>query len=75
MNRCLDCGASGPVELHHVTGRGDDGKYLDPEWAWPLCTSCHNNMHWALRRRQLDRPTGEADYRLRRVLLHLQLLR
>jgi hypothetical protein len=39
-DRCLLCPA--PAEdRHHLTGRGDDGRYLDPKLSGPVCHDCH----------------------------------
>jgi hypothetical protein len=38
--RCLLC-PEPPEDNHHVTGRGPDGRYLDPKLVGPLCHDCH----------------------------------
>jgi hypothetical protein len=40
IGRCLRCGAVGPVELDHPTGRVE-GRPVHPELVAPLCKPCH----------------------------------
>lgn len=54
---------------HHATGRGADGRYLDPDLVIPLTRRMHVVEHVALRRSGLDDPTtmSSALLRLRRA--------
>jgi hypothetical protein len=62
---CCLCGAVGPVERHHVTGRlVRGGEYLDPSMTIELCTACHTGragIHPALRAARLDFPGTGVD--------------
>ena len=44
MNACDACGAEG-CQFHHLTGRDDQGRYLDPESSLPLCKDHHPLAH------------------------------
>lgn len=49
--RCTCCGAVGPTDHHHVTGKFE-GHYLHPDLTLPLCrgrNGCHPSVHLALR--------------------------
>ncbi len=73
---CAICGGS--VErLHHLTGRGPDGRYLDPELQVGVCHDDHELAHDDLRHDGTDKPLrvvcvfeGVA-YRLERVAAFL----
>jgi hypothetical protein len=41
---CLVCGAAG-CRGHHPTGRGPDGRYLDPDLTFPSCHDHHELSH------------------------------
>jgi hypothetical protein len=41
---CLWCGAAG-CRGHHPTGRGPDGRYLDPDLTFPSCHDHHELSH------------------------------
>jgi hypothetical protein len=44
VSRCWACG--GPLERkHHPTGRGPDGRYLDPRFRAALCHDDHELIH------------------------------
>jgi hypothetical protein len=47
--RCLVCGATECLR-HHPTGRGPDGRYLDPDLRLPYCHDNHELSHddWRL---------------------------
>lgn len=66
---CVACGAAGPLERHHVTGRAGPGlAYLDPAFTVELCKGCHDREHVALRRAGLAWPEGPVlAHRLRRT--------
>lgn len=38
--KCLECGAEGPVELHHIIPRSRGGTATVP-----LCSACHGRAH------------------------------
>jgi hypothetical protein len=56
MSICLGCGGHGPLHRHHVTGRGSDGEYLDPDLLVGLCWPCHHDVHDILRMIGCDNP-------------------
>jgi hypothetical protein len=59
---CVACGLSGAVQAHHVTGRPAPGRpHLDPDFVVDLCKRCHDREHVALRRVELEFPTGPAS--------------
>lgn len=70
--RCAICGDDGE-DGHHLTGRGPDGEYLDPELVTDLCHDDHELAGEDLRQEGLERPlTGTTAveriaYRLHRV--------
>jgi hypothetical protein len=72
---CQVCRRAPGQRDHHVTGRGQDGEYLDSELKPPLCHDDHELCHEDLRRAGLDRPcqartfVERVEYRLRRVAL------
>jgi hypothetical protein len=41
MSACAICGREGRWELHHLTGKDDQGTYLDPRLTIPLCHDHH----------------------------------
>jgi len=55
--------------LHHATGRGPDGRYLDADLVVPLARRMHVVEHAALRRSGLDEVTRVSPtvLRLRRA--------
>ena len=75
---CVLCGAIGPVDYHHVTGRAAPGaSYFDPALTIPLCRACHATEHAGLRVLGLDFPRPGAYFtahRLFRVAAHLNAL-
>jgi len=52
---CAMCGQPADDD-HHLTGRGSDGKYLDPELTAPLCHDCHELVGDDLRGEDLEKP-------------------
>jgi hypothetical protein len=69
---CAIC--SGPSEdPHHVTGKGPDEEYLDPDLTAPVCHDDHEMIHEDLRNEKLNKPLGRASiperiaYRLDRL--------
>ena len=73
---CCPCGQ--PAEdRHHLTGRGPDGDYLDPDLAVPVCHDDHELAGEDLRAEGLERPlrapsgpvtaVEQVAYRLDRV--------
>lgn len=70
---CLFCG-KGPVDWHHVTGRGaPDVPYLDPGLVVPLCRRHHAREHAVLRAAGAEWPPGPGhlQHRLRRLVIHV----
>lgn len=69
---CAICGGA-HERGHHLTGRGADGDYLDPDLVAPLCHSDHELVHEDLRQAGVDKPVGavsifeQVAYRLERV--------
>lgn len=57
------CGREGPVQLHHVLGRGADGAYIEPIILLPLCQpDCHQRgIHELLRAEHLDGRRSATD--------------
>jgi hypothetical protein len=53
------CGAPSS-RVHHLTGRGYDGAYLDPELRASLCHDDHELCHEDLRNARVDRPLESA---------------
>ncbi len=51
---CARCGRFGPVEHHHITGKGIDGRYLHPALTVPLCVPCHDGLHAVQRAAGID---------------------
>ena len=45
--RCRRCGASGPLECHHVTSIADGGAVFDLANLETLCRRCHVGLHRA----------------------------
>jgi hypothetical protein len=77
MSICLGCGGHGPLHRHHVTGRGCDGDYLDPELLVGLCWTCHHDVHDILRTIGCDTPGSAAPGtagRMRARLVRLAVL-
>jgi hypothetical protein len=56
MSACAVCGRQRPLHRHHVTGRGCDGEYLDPDLLVGLCWLCHHDVHDILRTIGCDGP-------------------
>jgi len=54
--RCAVCGAQVRRDGHHLTGRGPDGRYLDPSLVAELCHDDHELVHDDLRRQHIDQP-------------------
>ncbi len=52
------CPGSGPVQLHHVLGRDEHRRYIEPAIVVPLCQpGCHQlGVHELLRTQGLDGP-------------------
>jgi len=57
---CLfSCGR--PVlQWHHLTGRGRNGPYLDPDLKVPLCHRHHVLVHHDLRQQDVDTPPTDV---------------
>lgn len=68
MTGCLICGREGRWQLHHPTGRGADGEYLDPGFTVPLCHDHHTLVHDNLKTLGLE---GDRPIALGRVALRL----
>jgi hypothetical protein len=56
MSACAACGGRRPLHRHHLTGRGNDGEYLDPDLLVGLCWLCHHDVHDILRTIGYDSP-------------------
>lgn len=75
-DRCVLCAARGE-DAHHPTGRGADGRYLDPRLAVGGCHDHHELWHDDLRGAGIDGPVGgptvleRLELRLRRLGLFL----
>ena len=67
MSACVTpsprCPHRGPVQLHHVLGRDEDGYYIAPIIFVPLCQpGCHQRgIHEVLRRAALDGKRTPTD--------------
>jgi hypothetical protein len=77
-SRCPICGAHGR-RAHHPTGRGPDGRYLDPELRLPYCHDHHELAHDDWRTLFIeDRELGQEPNRplafIERVELRLRRL-
>ena len=75
---CLWCGAGG-CRGHHPTGRGPDGRYLDPDLKFPGCHDHHELSHDDWRTLEIDdsERAQEPEQRLcfiERVALRLRRL-
>ena len=74
--RCVLCAAPGE-DAHHPTGRGADGRYLDPKLTADGCHDHHEIWHDDLRDFGIDGPAGGTTVferhalRLRRLALFL----
>lgn len=56
---CEDCGADGPLEVHHVDG---DPFNNDLENLTPLCHSCHRRRHRRLNiQERIDEMWAEVE--------------
>jgi hypothetical protein len=70
--RCVICGEPA-CDLHHLTGRGPDGRQLDEELTAPTCHDDHELVHDDLRHQGVHKPLKETSvfervaYRLERV--------
>jgi hypothetical protein len=76
---CVRCGQRSKDD-HHLTVRDDHGDYLDADLKVPLCRSCHNAEHDALRVLDLERALGplslpeRVELRLRRLAVFVARL-
>ena len=63
-------------DLHHLTGRGSDKNYLDPELVVVLCHDHHELIHDDLRQEQVDKPLDSvsAASRVARRLIRVALI-
>jgi hypothetical protein len=54
------CTGPGPVQLHHLLGRGADGRYVEPELLIPLCQPDDHQLgvHAVLKAAGVDGPMG-----------------
>jgi hypothetical protein len=70
--RCAICGGD-PEDGHHLTGRGPDGEYLDPNLIADLCHDDHELAGEDLRQDGLEKPLAgttiveRVSYQLHRV--------
>ena len=78
---CSLCGAVGPVDAHHVTGRPrPGGGYLDGGLTIPLCAACHlgaGGIHQMLRTVGVEFVPPSEDplaHRMRRAAVHAELI-
>jgi hypothetical protein len=71
-DECAICGGAA-CDSHHLTGRGPDGGYLDPELTVDECHDDHELLHEDLRQEGIDKPLRDANvfervaYRLERA--------
>jgi hypothetical protein len=69
---CAICGQPAD-DPHHLTGRGCDGAYLDPDLTASTCHDDHELLHEDLRNEGVDKPLAQATivekivYRLTRT--------
>ncbi len=78
---CALCGAFGPIERHHVTGRpAPGGAYFDPALIIAVCPRCHaaaGGLHPVLRTVGVEFAQPGVDmlaHRLRRTAIHAELV-
>jgi hypothetical protein len=65
---CCRCGAEGPVQRHHPTGR-IKGRPLHPWFTFPACPPCNGAQNDLWRQAGLFTDTPTASVLLRRLLL------
>ena len=52
--KCVHCGATGELHLHHIVPLGDGGVCYDPTNVEPCCRSCHLEQHKILEYERLQ---------------------
>lgn len=59
QKRCLFCGSSRNIRVHHLNGNESDE---DPSNLGPACHSCNVRIGWTLRRSRIGRPV-DLEYK------------
>jgi 5-methylcytosine-specific restriction endonuclease McrA len=54
-NRCVNCGATEGLQVHHVVRLEDGGAEFDLNNLVTLCVGCHGEQHRGIRARRTDR--------------------